>query len=229
MFLFYSTLEAKTDFMRIIRQTIRDSVRKMALPSNGQNSLKNKYIPCSGKRLEALSSNPRSTLSKKRQNSSNSKADVERHSMELEEKFRLEEDSVFRMRSKTVGDLNEVSSEDYVEESDENFSPSHQPSIPHCGGLTTGASSENSSCSNLSVSSHSGSSAKLTFASANPLKFSSAAARTPPMGSPIWKPRNEANVAKQQQFLNSNIGVTEPNLTLKDTSSHGGGLKDTEC
>jgi len=49
------------------------------------------------------------------------------------------------------------------------------------------------------------------------------------MGSPIWKPRNEANVAKQQQFLNSNIGVAEPNLTLKDTSSQGGGLKDTEC
>ncbi|XP_052808753.1 protein still life, isoform SIF type 1-like isoform X2 [Mya arenaria] len=109
-----STLEAKTDFMRIIRQTIRDSVRKMTVPANSQSSGKTKYIPYGGKRLEALSSNPRSTLSKKR-NPSNSKADVERHSMELEEKFRLEEDALFRLRSKTVGDLNESDSEELDE------------------------------------------------------------------------------------------------------------------
>ncbi|XP_052239037.1 protein still life, isoform SIF type 1-like isoform X5 [Dreissena polymorpha] len=105
-----STLEAKTDFMRIIRQTIRDCVRKMNLPSSGSSSSKNKYIPCGGKRLEALQTNSRSTLSKKR-NNSNGKTDVERHSMELEEKFKIDEEGVFRMRSKTVGDLNENLSE----------------------------------------------------------------------------------------------------------------------
>lgn len=203
--------------MRIIRQTIRESVRKMTLPSNG--SAKNKYIPYGGKRIEALSNNPRSTLSKKR-NSSNSKApDVERHSMELEEKVQLlDDEGVFRTRSKTVGDLNEVSGEG-ESEGDLNL---YQADIQHNGG---GASSETSSCSNLSVSSHSGSSAKLTFASANPLKFSSAKAQTPPMGSPVWKPRNEANVARQQQqratklSSNSGEGSNSPTVSLTETDS----------
>lgn len=200
--------------MRIIRQTIRENVRKMTVPSSG--SSKSKYIPCGGKRLEALNNNPRSTLSKKR-NSSNSKvSDIERHSMELEQNFQLvDDDGVFRTRSKTVGDLNEVSgSGDGGYEGDAN--------VTQNGG--SGGNSETSSCSNLSISSHSGSSAKLTFASANPLKFTSAKSSTPPMGSPVWKPRNEANLAKQQQHRASKSGSVSdqnksPTLSLAETDS----------
>ncbi|KAL4232685.1 T-lymphoma invasion and metastasis-inducing protein 1 [Mactra antiquata] len=218
-----STCEAKTDFMRIIRQTIRDSVRKMTVPSNSQSVSKNKYIPCGGKRLEALASNPRSTLSKKRNTSNNKVPDVERHSMELEEKFRVEEDGLFRIRSKTVGDLNEVSAEEYDDE--KSIASSEPPA-----GLT-GSNSEASSCSNLSVSSHSGSSAKLTFASANPLKYSSIQSKTPPPASPIWKPRNEANVAKQQEILAARLRVKSesPKCTLSDDNKDSSSVKDTEC
>ena len=205
--------------MRIIRQTIRESVRKMTLPSNG--SAKTKYIPYGGKRLEALANNPRSTLSKKRSVTNSKVSDIDRHSVELEERFRLLEDAdVFRTRSKTVGDLNEVSG-DAENEGELIVSPSETQQ--NGGG---GASSETSSCSNLSVSSHfSGSSAKLLVASANPLKFSSAKAQTPPMGSPVWKPRNEANVAKQQRHLasklssNSEEGHNSPTLSLSEADS----------
>ncbi|KAH3735632.1 hypothetical protein DPMN_042167 [Dreissena polymorpha] len=204
----------------------------MNLPSSGSSSSKNKYIPCGGKRLEALQTNSRSTLSKKR-NNSNGKTDVERHSMELEEKFKIDEEGVFRMRSKTVGDLNEVSSDDFEDEGNVASSETH---IVHNGGNSISASSENSSCSNLSTSSHySGSSAKLTFASANPLKFISAKAETPPMGSPVWKPRNEANVAKQQQFRQSRLEMVKvnkkvtPELVLKNSEQECSLLKDTEC
>ncbi|XP_053396919.1 protein still life, isoform SIF type 1-like isoform X1 [Mercenaria mercenaria] len=218
-----STNEAKTDFMRIIRQTIRDSVRKMTLPSNSQSSLKSKYIPCGGKRLEALSSNPRSTLSKKR-NSSNSKVLDERHSMELDGKISVDEDGVFRTRSKTVGDLNEVSFEDH---DDETCVAASDLQIAQ-----NGTNSETSSCSNLSVSSHSGSSAKLTFASANPLKYCSAQTKSPPTSSPIWKPRNEANVVMQQEFLAAKLGKDKldyQKVTLSGADSKDSPLKDTEC
>lgn len=210
---FYSTVEAKTDFMRIIRQTIRESVRKMTVPSNG--SVKNKYIPCGGKRLEALSNNPRSTLSKLRNTSNSKVSDIERHSMELDKEFRvLEDDGVFRTRSKTVGDLNDVSGEGDQEVI---VSPSEMPT-------NGGTSSETSSCSNLSISSQSGSSAKLTFASANPLKYTSAKAQTPPMGSPVWKPRNEANLSKHQKHRSKTSSKVEDpektsNISFSDADS----------
>ncbi|KAL3882118.1 hypothetical protein ACJMK2_028489, partial [Sinanodonta woodiana] len=99
-----STSEAKTDFMRIIRQIIRDCVRKMTIPGATHNT-RSKYIPYGGKRLEALSQNAR-TISNKRKGHKNQ--DTERHSMEFEEKFRvLECESAIRTRSRTVGDLND--------------------------------------------------------------------------------------------------------------------------
>lgn len=217
-----STIEAKTDFMRIIRQTIRDSVRKMTLPSNSQQSNKNKYIPFGGKRLEALPSNPRSTLSNKRSGSNSKNQDLERHSVEFEEKFHvLESDGSFRTRSKTVGDLNEVSGE---ENEKDVFIAASQPQISQNGG------SDNSSCSNLSESSHTGSLAKLEFASANPVKHSSVMALSP-VDSPVWKPRNEANVAKQLEFRskegkNPKVLNTQSKLTLPSQTCI---LKDTEC
>ena len=210
--------------MRIIRQTIRDCVRRMTLPSNSQSS-KNKYIPYGGKRLEALSSNPRSTLSNKRSGSgSNSKnPELERHSVEFEEKFSvLESDPAFRTRSKTVGDLMEVSGDE--SENDPFIAASH----PH---LAQNGGSDNFSCSNLSESSHTGSLAKLEFASANPVRYSSVMALSP-MDSPVWKPRNEANVAKQLEFRSkegknpSKVLHPQSKLTLPSEICV---LKDTEC
>ena len=193
----------------------------MTLPSN--NSQKNKYIPYGGKRLEALHTNTRSTLSTKRLNSNPKAQDVERHSMEFEEKFRVtDSDHALRIRSKTIGDLNEVSADDLESEA---FIAASDPHISRSED-----NSETSSCSNLSVSSQSGSSAKLTFASANPLKYSSAQVVKPQIGSPVWKPRNEANVARQQQFRSAKAGAK--------VESHGPGvglkpqtwvLHDTEC
>ena len=217
---YFSTNEAKTDFMRIIRQTIRDSVRKMTLPN--QQSSKNKYIPYGGKRLEALSSNPRSTLSNKRSSSSSKNQDAERHSVEFEEKFSvLETDPTFRTRSKTVGDLNEVSGEEGEKDV---FAMASQPELAQNGG------SDNSSLSNLSETSHTSSLAKLDFASANPVKHSSVMALSP-IDSPVWKPRNEANAAKHLEFRtkegkNPKILNTQSKLTLPSQPCT---LKDTEC
>lgn len=143
--------------------------------------------------------------------------------MELEGKFSVSEEGVFRTRSKTVGDLNEVSSEDY---DDEICIAASEPQIAQ-----NGTNSETSSCSNLSVSSHSGSSAKLTFASANPLKYCSAQPRSPPTNSPIWKPRNEANVVKQQEFLAAKLkeNTGSQKMTLPGADDTNDTLRDTEC
>ena len=193
----------------------------MTLPSNSQSS-KNKYIPYGGKRLEALSSNPRSTLSNKRNSSANTKNSDERHSVEFEEKFSvLESDPSFRTRSKTVGDLNEVSDES---ESDTFVAVSH----PH---LAQNGGSDGSSCSNLSESSQTGSLAKLDFSSSNPVKYSSVMTLSP-VDSPVWKPRNEANVAKQQEFRSkegkrtTKVLHNQSKLTLPTEICV---LKDTEC
>lgn len=191
----------------------------MTLPPNSQQSSKNKYIPYGGKRLEALSSNPRSTLSNKRSGSNSKNQDLERHSVEFEEKFNvLETDPSFRTRSKTVGDLNEVSVEE--SESDTFVAGSH-PQIAQNGG------SDNSSCSNLSESSHTSSLAKLEFSSANPVKYSSVMSLSP-VDSPVWKPRNEANVAKQQEFR-SKEGKNPHTLSKLTLPPETCVLKDTEC
>ncbi|XP_033741186.1 protein still life, isoform SIF type 1-like isoform X2 [Pecten maximus] len=175
-----SSTEAKSDFMKIIRQTIRESVRKMTLPQGGNGKTSKNYIPYGGKRLEGLVGSNVRTLRKKQ---ANKILDGERHSMELDGKVNLLEGDSFRTRSKTVGDLNV---DDLDNESQaETYVACSEPQI------SADSKSSCSSNSNLSTSSRNSGSAKLTFASANPVTHSSSSISCDDGGSPVWKPRHE--------------------------------------
>ncbi|GAB1600635.1 protein still life, isoform SIF type 1-like isoform X8 [Argonauta hians] len=166
------TSEAKTDFMKVIRQTIRDSVRKMAVPSARQTA-KTKYIPFGGKRLECLGTNPR-TLSKMR---GGLKApDVERHSVDFEENFNnCEYDSMFRTRSKTIGNLNEV-----AQGEDKNEKIADQvPARPA------------SSIANPYSTAPHGMSSRHLRAAGREQSSSRPTSPRPTSGSPVWKPRQD--------------------------------------
>ncbi|XP_036357057.1 protein still life, isoform SIF type 1 isoform X5 [Octopus sinensis] len=166
------TSEAKTDFMKVIRQTIRDSVRKMAVPSARQTA-KTKYIPFGGKRLECLGANPR-TLSKMR---GGLKApEVERHSVDFEENFNnCEYDSMFRTRSKTIGNLNEV-----AQGEDKNEKIADQvPARPA------------SSIANPYSTAPHGMSSRHLRAAAREQSGSRPTSPRPTSGSPVWKPRQD--------------------------------------
>lgn len=168
------TSEAKTDFMKVIRQTIRDSVRKMAVPSARQTA-KTKYIPFGGKRLECLGSNPR-TLSKKR---GGVKApETERHSLDFEENFNNSEyDSMFRTRSKTVGNLNEVAQ---GEEGKDEPVADQVPARP-----------ASSIANPYSTAPHGMSSRHLRAAGQEQSASRPTSPRPTGGGSPVWKPRQE--------------------------------------
>lgn len=232
-FSLYSSTEAKTDFMKIIRQTIRESVRKMGLPNGSQ--VKKTYVPYGGKRLESLSSNNR-TLSKKRGGKSSQCSEPDRHSLEFEETVTLidQADSGFRTRSKTLGDLTD---DDNLEEAGPVSRPAHSTAdgSAHCSSDRQSVSSSNSS---LSVSSRN--SAKLTQASANPVKFTSNVP-SEVINSPVWKPRNESNVVYIKERLTA-VNSTNPDSVPSDRvdnvplakdspplSLPSVQLKDTEC
>ncbi|KAK3097345.1 hypothetical protein FSP39_008828 [Pinctada imbricata] len=185
-----SSAEAKSDFMKIIRQTIRESVRKMTLP-NGTQPTKKNYVPYGGKRISNLGSNPR-TLSKKRGGRPSEEDGKERHSMDFEEKVTLLVDTEpsMRTRSRTVGDLNDANLE--IPENDPVSNKTC--STPH---LSPERKSSCSSSSNLSTSSRNSASARLTQASNNPLTYSSTSVNvTEGPCSPVWKPRNESNMVR---------------------------------
>ncbi|XP_041354996.1 protein still life, isoforms C/SIF type 2-like isoform X2 [Gigantopelta aegis] len=96
-----STPEAKADFMKVIRQTIRDSVRRMTIPANRPQQPNVVGSPKTTTKLEQIPS-----MNKKR---TNRPMDPERHSMDFEEKYCvISYDNSFRTRSKTIGDLNEI-------------------------------------------------------------------------------------------------------------------------
>ncbi|XP_021361265.1 protein still life, isoform SIF type 1-like [Mizuhopecten yessoensis] len=233
-----SSTEAKSDFMKIIRQTIRESVRKMTLPQGGNGKTSKNYIPYGGKRLEGLVGSNVRTLRKKQ---SNKILDGERHSMELDGKVNLLEGDSFRTRSKTVGDLNvddldtESQTETYVAYSEPQISADSKSSC--------------SSNSNLSTSSRNSGSAKLTFASANPVTHSSSSISCDDGGSPVWKPRHETiyrpklsppsssvsskvnsyNKHVQSDKASSNILYISDTNTVVLKQAPQSGLKDTEC
>lgn len=211
----------------------------MTLPQGGNKTNKN-YIPYGGKRLEGLVGSNVRTLRKKQ---SNKVLDGERHSMELDAKVNLLEDDSFRIRSKTVGNLNvddldgESQPETYVACSEQHMS--------------TDSKSSCSSNSNLSTSSRNSGSAKLTFASANPVTHSSSSTSCDDGGSPVWKPRNESNqylfgpklsppsTAVSSKVKNHSRHVqsdkssdilyrSETKSVVLKESTHSG-IKDTEC
>ena len=189
-FTFYSSAEAKQDFTKIIRQTIRDSVRRMSLPNGGTQPNKKTYMPYGGKRLSSLQGSNIRTLSKIRGGQKSEDSAKERYSMDFEEKVTLlvESEPSIRTRSRTVGDLNDASLD--IPENDPVSSITQ--STPH---LSPERKSSCSSNSNLSTSSRNSMSAKLTQASANPVTFSSSVNNSDGSGSPVWKPRNESNMA----------------------------------
>ncbi|XP_071133546.1 protein still life, isoform SIF type 1-like isoform X4 [Mytilus edulis] len=221
-----SSVEAKSDFMKIIRQTIRESVRKMTLPPGSQPA-KGTYAPFGGQRLQKLPSNIR-TLSKLRKGSAKS-TDVDRHSAEFEEKINVlesEDSSAFRIRSRTVGDLNDMEND----EDNNVYKPgSSEPQI--CIDTKSSCSS-NSSLSSSSKAS--GSAAKLTQASGNPLTFSSGNL-SQLEGSPVWKPRNESNVMVHKGphlcVPSSAISSSLVNSAMlnNNLSNKFPDIKDTEC
>ncbi|PVD27952.1 hypothetical protein C0Q70_10528 [Pomacea canaliculata] len=190
-----STPEAKSDFMKVIRQTIRESVRKLPIPPYRPGD------PVSPSRVAGVmyghqhSSTPQLlTLQKRRVVKC---PDGERHSMDIEERVGRDYDNLFRTRSKTVGDLNQASLE---ESGAPPFASAAAAAALDVGAGSGRRESPGSSMSNLSSSSHSGS-AKLQYASTNPIHYSSGSVSSGSGGgggvggggggSPVWKPRSE--------------------------------------
>lgn len=217
--------------MKVIRQTIRESVRKLPIPPyRTSSSLSPSQNPSPAQTAEAaagsgqpLSSPQLLTLEKRR--TPKVPDTSERHSMDMDEKVgSIDFENVFRTRSKTIGDLIEAGQ-------DENASfvvapdPRDQGSGGGGSGGGGGSSSSKrgspcSSMSNLSSSSHSGS-ARLQYASSNPINYSTTSVNSGGGGgSPVWKPRSES----------VKLGVMPATLTSsqEDTRSHGSsGSKDS--
>ncbi|CAL1547658.1 unnamed protein product [Lymnaea stagnalis] len=264
-----STNDAKSDFMKVIRQTIRESVRKMIIPSSSHphqshliNSRPYSTSPthsstppeagCAGGGISSSYpspsshphplSSPQLALFKRRMKSS----DTERHSMDLDNKVSdMDVDSAFRTRSKTIGDLNEAS----MDESGGFVPGTLEPAV------TDKNNKESSSCSsnsNLSCSSQTGSqtgSAKLQYASADPLHYSSGSINSGDRtgaSSPVWKRVESKLKATHQQedshstksgggsSNNSAESIPPPRRDTKTVvfAPLPGGvpvLKDTEC
>ena len=208
--LVFSTSDAKSDFMKVIRQTIRESVRKMIIPSatspsssphqaNPHHQHKSPSVsPRSRPKSEIRGhspvqhhpmSSPQLAMMKRRMKS----ADSERHSMDCEKKIGdMDLDAGFRTRSKTIGNLTDAS----MDESG-GFVPG--PLDPN----SAEKNKENSSCSsnsNISCSSQTGShsgSARLQYASADPLNYSSSSVNSGDRdgaASPVWKRAADSKV-----------------------------------
>ena len=196
--------------MKVIRQTIRESVRKIPIPPIRGSSLSpHSYPNCAEAAAvnQHLSSSQMLTLQKRR----NPKCpDPERHSMDIDEKVSsIDYENVFKTRSKTIGDLIEASL-------DANASFVISPET-RCSSKR---GSPCSSMSNLSCSSHSGS-ARLQYASNNPVNYSTTSVNSGGGGgSPVWKPRSESVM----------LGVMPTHLgsSQEDTRSHSStGSKDS--
>lgn len=221
--------------MKVIRQTIRESVRKLPIPPYRPGD------PVSPHHLAApdavhnhhVSSPQLQTLQNRRPAKG---PDAERHSMDFDEKVGKIDYENMRTRSKTVGDLNQASLEDNT------AFPAAAETKP-----SSKRGSPCSSMSNLSNSSHSGS-AKLQYASANPMNYSTGSVNSG--GSPIWKPRSEVlkvgtvSLAVSQEDNNSNgssssgkeSAESEPQSFQTQTKTivfanfeNKNALKDTEC
>jgi hypothetical protein len=273
--------------MKVIRQTIRESVRKLPIPPIRTSSLSPNRSPVPGPHSphqavvsggvggepgsmtmghqhQHVSSPQLSTLVRRPKTPTGSSAgvspgSVERHSMEMDEKVGtgMEYESRFRTRSKTIGDINEASLQDNAtftvgcgNSTDSSIACAHSATDSHhcshhqCPSSSSKRGSPCSSVSNLSCSSHSGSSsAKLQYASSNPVHYSSNSVSSSAGGggggrgqgqghhhtggSPIWKPRSETvKLGVMQQTLVSSQEDAQSHCSVasKDsTDSSGGG------
>ena len=158
--------------------------------------------------------------------------------MDFDEKYSvIGYDNSFRTRSKTIGDLNEVSLDEGMATYNEGTATYNTVSEPQISQ----SQSPDSSNSNLSGSSHSGS-ARLLYASANPLNYSSSSVNSP-AGSPIWKQRpgimqgSPKSAVLKEGKTGIMVGEQTGSPKRKDTqktvvfASPPGlsGYKDTEC
>lgn len=179
----YSSREARRDFVKILHNAIRESVRRMSLPGQKvqakakvspieQQSLNQQYIPYGGKRPESLSM--RGSLTKKK--GKQLKGDIVRHSMDVDDRVNpapLEDTTDFRTRSQTLTDLNNMDLQ----------YPNSQGGNGNGHGYPSGSQS--------TIASDSRNSAKLIQASNNPVNYSNQnVVQKDGLGSPIWKPRH---------------------------------------
>ena len=175
----FSSVNAKNDFIKTIRNIIRESVRRMTLPN--PKATGKPRPPMLGQMFHYGSQKGRSTdrdtplsqtaWSVGKKKGKQLKGDLVRHSMELEDKFNVLDQTGgdFRTRSRTFSDLNNI---------DPNDTGEHH-SYPS-GSQSTIASGSGSS------------SAKLLHSSNNPVNYSSSTnIHKDALGSPIWKPRHQ--------------------------------------
>jgi len=212
---FASSYEARRDFIRTIHNTIRESVRKMSIPTgkgqqskgpskpplaSGQgepqhpmNPQQSQNIPPTvGKRPETLVTNPMMRGMPKKKSVAKLTSDMVRHSMDVEDKVQglngQSNESSFRTRSQTLTDLNIIAQDS------------------QSGCYPTGSQS--------TISSERGSSsAKLLHSSNNPSNYSSQTLNKDGLGSPIWKPRHSSRksttarspVSSEEKSLESQV------------------------
>ena len=170
-------MNAKNDFIKTIRNIIRESVRRMTLPNPKMAS--KPRPPMLGQMYHYGSQKGRSSdgtphsqtvWSVGKKKGKQLKGELVRHSMELEDKFNvLDPSGDFRTRSRTFSDLNNIDPNDTGE----------QQSYPS-GSQSTIASGSGSS------------SAKLLHSSSNPVNYSNTNIHKDTLGSPIWKPRHQS-------------------------------------
>ena len=194
----FSSLAAKNEFMRTLRNIIRESVRKMQLPSNKQNG-KTKVITVQhspqygtgagggGKRPDNLAaSQPPWTVGKKR--GKQIKVDLARHSMDLEDKFSTTDPGNGSGGSSSGSNTGHPSSlglgPDFRTRS-RTFSDLNNVDLAAELGCDPGGSQSTLASERGSTS------AKLLHSSHNPSNYSSSTTlHKDSLGSPIWKPRN---------------------------------------
>ena len=163
----YSSFSARNEFIRTIRNTIRESVRRMAIPGQNKPGILGKPSISSSKRPDNLPGSTPWSLGKKK--GKQLKAEMTRHSMDIEDRFTESHlpgpnpATDFRTRSRTFSDLNNM---DYNQEQD-----------PYMSG------SQSTLASDRGI-------AKLLHSSNNPTNYSSTTTiHKDSLGSPIWKPR----------------------------------------
>ena len=197
----FSSFSARNEFIRTIRNTIRESVRRMALPGPKMGVVNKSGMmgksPASGsKRPDNLTSNQPWSLGKKK--GKQLKAEMARHSMDIEDKFSgvvpqgSEHSADFRTRSRTFSDLNNVE-----------LNPDQDPYMS--GSQSTLASDRGA--------------AKLLHSSNNPTNYSSTTTiHKDSLGSPIWKPRVQNK--KSSPHTPHNTGTQHHQQQYQHSHSH---------
>ncbi|XP_064629838.1 protein still life, isoforms C/SIF type 2-like isoform X4 [Lineus longissimus] len=179
-----STPEAKNDFLRTIRQIIRESVRRMSIPRQQQLQKQKVMMPSGVPPMADVPKNPRSIAKRRIQQLETQ----ERHSMDLTDHFNvMEYEADFRTRSKTLGNLNNM---------DMGSSEDTAPDLAASSVSQISTTSSTSQVSNQTMERPG--SARLLYSSNNPLtySYSSISNAGSDLGSPIWKPRQIPQSAK---------------------------------